>query len=156
MTGSAGVTAGGSPRESLRERVELVEEAYEFFLAYAAQGMTGAEGRPASSTLRSYLDRVVPAVEELAPLLARVVQEEGLEPADRLHAFREVIAADAERAGAALALVASRPAVSSALVDNLNASVHLRALLTDLFLLDELLELKVPVVPAGRIPAADR
>jgi hypothetical protein len=36
----------------------------------------------------------------------------------------------------------SQPAISSQLIDNLNASIHLRALLTDLFLLDEILKLQ--------------
>ena len=33
-----------------------------------------------------------------------------------------------------------RPTISSQLIDNLNASIHLRALLTDLFLFDEILK----------------
>ena len=37
-------------------------------------------------------------------------------------------------------LVLAQPGISSQLVDNLNASIHLRALLTDLFLVDEVLE----------------
>jgi hypothetical protein len=37
-------------------------------------------------------------------------------------------------------LVRAHPAIGSALVDNLNASIHLRALLTDLFLVDEALK----------------
>jgi hypothetical protein len=36
-------------------------------------------------------------------------------------------------------LVLAQPAISSQLIDNLNASVHLRALLTDVFLLGEVL-----------------
>lgn len=142
----------GSPRDRLRARVDLVEEAYEFFLAYAAQGMTGAEGRTPNSTLRDYLDRLVPAVAELGPLMAEMAREEGIEPADRFQAFREVVESDARKAGAALGMVAAREVVGSQLVDNLNASVHLRALLTDLFLLDELVELKVPAAPAARPP----
>ncbi len=34
-------------------------------------------------------------------------------------------------------LVLAQPSISSQLVDNLNASIHIRALLTDLFLIDE-------------------
>jgi hypothetical protein len=35
------------------------------------------------------------------------------------------------------------------LIDNLNASIHLRALLTDLFLIDEILKLQhIPAAPA--------
>ena len=39
-----------------------------------------------------------------------------------------------------LQLVLAQPAISSQMVDNLNASIHLRALLTDLFLIDEVLK----------------
>jgi hypothetical protein len=35
--------------------------------------------------------------------------------------------------------VQAQPSISSQLIDNLNASIHLRALLTDLFLIDEIL-----------------
>ena len=38
------------------------------------------------------------------------------------------------------ALVLARADISSQLIDNLNASIHLRALLTDLFVVDEVLK----------------
>ena len=41
---------------------------------------------------------------------------------------------------AAMRLVLAQPSISSQLVDNLNASIHVRALLTDLFLIDEILK----------------
>ena len=37
----------------------------------------------------------------------------------------------------AIGLVLDAPALGSLLVDNLNATIHLRALLTDLFLIDQ-------------------
>ena len=51
-----------------------------------------------------------------------------------------MIVRDARDARAAIAVVLAQPAISSQLVDNLNASIHLRALLTDLFLIDEALK----------------
>jgi hypothetical protein len=36
--------------------------------------------------------------------------------------------------------VLAQPSISSQLIDNLNASIHVRALLTDLFLIDEILK----------------
>lgn len=142
-------------RAALRERIDLLEESYEFFLAYAAQGVEGDEGKKAGPQLREYLGRLEAAVAELAPLLGEIIEEEELEPASAFQEFREVIASDAKSAGAALTLVASRPSISSQLVDNLNASMHLRALLTDLFLLDELLGLGVPTTPAAAAPPSD-
>ena len=41
---------------------------------------------------------------------------------------------------AALRLVLAQQAMSSQLIDNLNASIHIRALLTDIFLIDETLK----------------
>ena len=41
---------------------------------------------------------------------------------------------------AAVRLVLAQPSIGSQLVDNLNASSHVRAVLTDLFLLDEALK----------------
>ncbi len=40
----------------------------------------------------------------------------------------------------AVELVLAQPAIGSQLIDNLNASIHLRALLADLFLVAEILE----------------
>ncbi len=51
-----------------------------------------------------------------------------------------VLDRDARDAQAAVQLVLAQPVISSQLVDNLNASIHLRALLTDLFLIDEALK----------------
>jgi hypothetical protein len=55
-------------------------------------------------------------------------------------AFMGVIERDARDAQAAVQIVLAQPDISSQLVDNLNASIHLRALLTDLFLIDEVLK----------------
>jgi hypothetical protein len=52
-------------------------------------------------------------------------------------AFSSVIEEDIIKTRKALALVATRAQISSELIDNLNASMHLRAVLTDLFLLSE-------------------
>ena len=54
-------------------------------------------------------------------------------------AFLAVLDRDASDSLAALELVLAQPSISSQLIDNLNASIHLRALLTDLFLIGEIL-----------------
>ena len=43
----------------------------------------------------------------------------------------------------------AQPAISSQLIDNLNASSHLRALLTDLFLISEIVRTRAAVTGAG-------
>ncbi len=68
------------------------------------------------------------------------MKSEQLAPAERYQAFFAVLARDAADSVAAVELVLAQRAISSQLIDNLNASIHLRALLTDLFLLAEILE----------------
>ena len=90
------------------------------------------------------LRRAVDAIGGLYEECSGAVREHNLEPAARYEAFLAVLARDAADSQAALDLVLAQPSLSSQLIDNLNASIHLRALLTDLFLIDEILKLQFP------------
>jgi hypothetical protein len=127
---------------SLKERVDAIEECYEFMLAYAAQGLPGDQASSSGSQLRHLLGRAVEALSGLAAAYAAEVRAENLEPAGRYDAFLAVLARDAGDSLSALELVAAQPSLSSQLIDNLNASIHLRALLTDVFLIDEILKVQ--------------
>jgi hypothetical protein len=127
---------------SLKERVDAIEECYEFMLAYAAQGLPGDQGSNSGSQLRHLLGRAVEALSGLAAACAITVQDEKLEPFGCYEAFLAVLGRDAGDSLAALELVLAQPSLSSQLIDNLNASIHLRALLTDVFLIDEILKLQ--------------
>jgi hypothetical protein len=120
-------------------RCEAVEECYEFMLAYAAQGLRTDEGSKSGGQVREFLQRAVKALTGLAEIYTAAVQERGLEPAEKYAAFLAVLDRDSRDSLAAIELVLAQPVISSQLIDNLNASIHLRALLTDLFLLDETL-----------------
>jgi hypothetical protein len=120
-------------------RCEAVEECYEFMLAYAAQGLRTDEGSKSGVQVREFLQRAVKALTGLAEVCAIAVRDEGLEPAEKYAAFLAVLDRDSRDSLAALELVLVQPVIGSQLIDNLNASIHLRALLTDLFLLDEIL-----------------
>jgi len=121
------------------ERFEAIEECYEFMLAYAAQGLASDEGSAPGRQVREFLNRAVEALAGLAESCATAIREESLERRDRLEAFLAVLDRDARDSLAAMELVLAQPAISSQLIDNLNASMHLRALLTDVFLLGEVL-----------------
>jgi hypothetical protein len=120
-------------------RCEAVEECYEFMLAYAAQGLRTDEGSKSGGQVREFLQRAVKVLTGLAEVCTVEVREEGLEPAEKYAAFLAVLDRDSRDSLAAIELVLAQPVISSQLIDNLNASIHLRALLTDLFLLDEIL-----------------
>jgi hypothetical protein len=109
-------------------------------LAYAAQGLEGDAGTPKARELRDFLERCDAALTGIAGLFGNLVEKDGRRPAEPYRAFGEVLERDARDAQAAVQLVLAQRAISSQLVDNLNASIHLRALLTDLFLIDEMLK----------------
>jgi hypothetical protein len=127
-------------RAEISNRCEAVEECYEFMLAYAAQGLLTDEGSKSGGQVREFLRRAIKALTGLAETCAMAVKDEGLEPADKYLAFFAVLDRDSRDSLAAIELVLAQPAISSQLIDNLNASIHLRALLTDLFLVDEILK----------------
>ena len=126
----------------IQERCDTIEACYEFTLSYAAQGLPTDEGSPSGKQLRDHLTRAVAALSGIEDSCAEAVKQEQLAPAEKYQAFFAVLARDARSTLVAIELVLAQPAISSQLIDNLNASMHLRALLTDLFLIAEILELR--------------
>jgi hypothetical protein len=126
--------------EELKKRIDTIEESYEFMLAYAAQGLEGDEGSKTGSDLRRYLAKSDEAAAGLGELFRAVIESEGLDPKEAFDAFVELLERDAASARVGIRLTMSQPSISSQLVDNLNASIHLRTLLTDIFLLDEIVK----------------
>ncbi len=109
-----------------------MEECYELLLAYAAQGLPTDVGSQSGAQIRGCLAR---AAGLLAGLIERCAAEADFQDS---HPFLDVIGRDARSSLAAVELVLEQPSISSQLIDNLNASIHLRALLTDLFLVGEI------------------
>jgi hypothetical protein len=129
-----------TPQGRLAATIESIERAYEYLLAYAAQGRrddAGTEARATLVALHSALAEIGPrAVAAFAQASDAAVRES---PGADVGAYLAAVEQDARIARGAVGLVLSRPQIGSLLVDNLNASVHLRALLTDAFLLDQAL-----------------
>jgi hypothetical protein len=126
------ISATDGPK-TLADAIDVVEETYEFMLAYAAQGRAREEG--GDDGIRDYLGR---AEAGLAIIAAMAPPGSG---GDDQAAFVEVVRQDAARARKAMRFVLAQRAIGSQIIDNLNASIHLRTLLTDLFLLDEALKI---------------
>src|SRR5262245_50611927 len=125
-------------RAEIRRRCHAVEECYEFMLAYAAQGVVSEDGRGSSTRIRETLQRAVDALSGLAGAGVTAVTADALDSAEKYLAFLAVLDRDARDAVSAIELVLTQPAITSQLIDNLNASIHLRAALTDLFLLSDI------------------
>jgi hypothetical protein len=128
-----------SSARALQEHIALIEETYEFMLAYAAQGLVGDEAGGTGAQLRDFLSRCSTALAGLSPLLRTLVEVHQSEPAAAYQAFIDIVEQDARYTHTVLQLALAQRTISSQLIDNLNAWVHLRALLTDLFVIDELL-----------------
>jgi hypothetical protein len=117
----------------LAHRIAEIEEAYEFMLAYAAQGhQRGREG----DHIRDFLKRVDAALDGIGAAAMAAAAAKGAEQ-ETVRAFVTTLEEDTRKARAEVRLALMQRAIGSQLVDNLNASIHLRALLTDLFLIDE-------------------
>lgn len=128
-------------RLELDRRCDVVEETYEFLLAYAAQGLPSDVGSSSGGQVREFLRRADAALSGLGVVFTTFAERLGCEPMAPYVAFIRLIDRDAQDAQAAIQIVLAQPAISSQLIDNLNASIHLRSLLTDLFLVDEILKI---------------
>ena len=125
--------------DELQEHIDTIEETYEFFLAYAAQGVSGS-GAGISGELTRYLGRADQALAAFEQGIGGAA--EGID-ATAVAAMDQVVQQDATNTRAALGMVMAQSSISSQLIDNLNASIHFRALLTDLFLVDEALKISL-------------
>jgi hypothetical protein len=108
----------------LQAKIDVFESGYEFLLAYAARGLDADSGP--DSEVRTMLKDMNDAAAEIVHLLQQNESPYGW-----------VVADDAKKARAAISLVEAQNQIGSELVDNLNVSIHLRALLTDLFLVSD-------------------
>jgi hypothetical protein len=124
--------------KELAERCDAIEECYEYMLAFAGQGLPGEAGKGA--VIRDFLGRASAALTGLSQVCADAVKQEGLEHPERYQAFLGVLERDAQDSLAAIEIVLAQSIISSQLIDNLNASIHVRAMLTDLFLIDEIIK----------------
>lgn len=124
----------------LERRIDAIESGYEFLLAYAAQGRKTDKGPGEGGKLRGYLDGMERALGGLGAAVRARAADRLPASLDGSAAFYDAIDDDAAKAAGAIRLVIAQSDISSQLVDNLNASIHLRALLTDLFVIDEALK----------------
>lgn len=124
-------------RTDLSNRTEAIESGYEFMLAYAAQGHESDSTSSATLEVRNHLANMDLALDDLTAVVSTVAKHQHGQELDRFQAFIDALDADAGSAQGAIRLVLAQPGISSQLIDNLNSSIHLRALLTDLFLIDE-------------------
>lgn len=128
-----------SATDTLKTCVDVVEETYEFCLAYAAKGVTAEMARTMDTQAREQLQKMDRMLPQLADAFLGVVEQKEDAIQGHYAAFIDVLRRDADTGRAAVQLVLAQGGITSQMVDNLNGMIHLRALLTDVFLIDEML-----------------
>lgn len=134
------MTDNSTVRDELDQVIDTIESGYEFLLAYAAQGRHTDRDAPEAQGPRKRIDAMAGAIQELPALVRKLAETVDSVNLDEGAPFLDALERDAAVAAAAARLVIGRQHLSSQLIDNLNASIHLRALLTDIFLIDEILK----------------
>jgi hypothetical protein len=127
-------------RRALDAAMDTIEGGYEFLLAYAAQGRRSDRDGSSAQGPRDRLTAMAGALAGLAGLARAAASDTKPGLLDECSAFFDALERDAAVALAAVRLVLAQADIGSQLVDNLNASIHLRAVLTDIFLIDEALK----------------
>src|SRR5262249_16047120 len=137
-------------RAEICRRCRTMEESYEFMLAYAAQGLASDGGSRSGHQIREVLERAVDALSGLSEACVATVIADSHDAAEKYLAVLDVLDRDARDSPATIELVLAQPTISSQLIDNLNASLHLRTVLTDLFLVGDIVrqQLHTAVVAA--------
>ena len=111
---------------NLEEDIDAIESGYEFLLAYAAQGRPPQDESGPGPHPRPELEKMLAAMHSAIQALSAADGD-----------FEKVILADLNKARAVVSFVLAQPLLGSEIIDNLNASIHLRTVLTDFFLYSE-------------------
>jgi len=118
--------------DDIRVEIEKIEEAYEFMLAYAAQGRSDEGAGPDGAQIRILISQFSAAV----GIIDRAVS---IIPPDLpvAVAFIDQFKSDSATMTSVLAILLNSKNISSEMVDNTNGLISVRAYLTSLFFLDK-------------------
>jgi len=122
--------------DSFSQCIDNIENAYEFMLVYAARGLD-KEADNESPSIRDLLGLLSQSLGSINNVGIKKIEWSSGDESTALNDLLEVLNGYARKAKLSVDLVLSTSLISSQLVDNLNASIHLRALLTSLFVIDE-------------------
>lgn len=116
----------------IRENIELVEEAYEYMLAYAAQGRADEGAGPDGAHIRTFLVQLNEATDNILAVMDDV---HAISP--NSSAFFEALKSDAATVKSVMSIMLGKDNVSSEMVDNANGLISVRSYLTALFFIDK-------------------
>jgi len=121
-----------SALKDIRQNIEEVEEAYEFMLAYAAQGRAEEGAGADGAQIRTFLKKFSAAVDSISEALEEIIQNNA-EAIDFVNGLR----IESATIASVLKIILERENISSEVVDNANGLISVRAYLTSLFFMDK-------------------
>src|SRR5262249_56480525 len=105
---------------TLAQRIEAIEQTYEFMLAYAAQGREAEAGGSA----RQFLERAADALDGLSTAATASSRSRDTTSSQAFAAFLEILDDDAPKARAALQLGLAQKSISSPPVRHPKAPIN--------------------------------
>ncbi len=118
---------------AIRQNIEIVEEAYEFMLAYAAQGRMEEGAGPDGAHIRNFLQRFAEAAGGMRSQTKGLMAGGKSDGGALLDSFQR----DTDIVLSILHLLLGRDNISSEMVDNTNGLIVMRSYLTTLFFIDK-------------------
>ena len=116
----------------IRKNIELVEEAYEFMLAYAAQGRANEGAGPDGAHIRTFLTQFSDATDRIIEDLNKLSKPNG-----EMGTFINSAKSDAKTVKSVMSIMLQKGNISSEMVDNANGLITVRSYLTALFFIDK-------------------
>ena len=121
-----------SEPKNTREEIERIEEAYEYMLAYAAQGRADEGAGPDGAHIRTFLKQFHVALTQIQKINGNTVKEK-----DDLKEFLSAMDRDAKTVASVIKILLNQKNISSEMIDNANGLIFVRSYLTSLFFLDK-------------------
>lgn len=127
--------------DSFQQAVEQAEEAYEFMISFAGQGVGRKEQQPEDSDqIRHFLRQLKTALTEGCGHAARIPEDHDIHGEEEYILFVDQLQTEIETAILALDLLCAQEKITSSQVDDLNGLVSFQSIIMKLFFIDDLTE----------------
>ena len=118
--------------QQLRNSIDRIEDAYEFMIAYAAQGRRLETNDDGPSKIRAAISAFLISIQEIEATGLTKINEDA-------KAFEQRFIDDMLVVKNGLQLLEAKTSISSDMVDNTNALLSMRSFLTSIFFIDQVL-----------------
>lgn len=119
---------------NIRKSIESIEEAYEYMLAYAAQGRSDEGAGPDGAQIRTFLEQYLASISSINIGINQLAKDNPI-VTDFINSFQS----DSASMASVLQIMLDKKNISSEVVDNVNGLILVRSYLTSLFFLDKVL-----------------